>query len=68
LPRCSEGTVKFCNTKSRKPSLTVEGPNEISNVPEGKKQFKLILENNSVSETDAVYLLKVDNRTDLITL
>jgi hypothetical protein len=43
-PDVPKAQLSFATQRVRKPSLTVEGPNEISNVPEGKKEFKLTRE------------------------
>ncbi|MDO7171829.1 LamG-like jellyroll fold domain-containing protein [Mariniflexile sp. AS56] len=56
--------LSFATQKVEVPLLSVEVA-DISNVSEyNNAEFKLLLENNSVTETDATFLLKIDNTTN----
>ncbi|PXY46028.1 laminin G [Flavobacterium hydrophilum] len=56
--------LTFATQKVEVPVLTVTD-NDMSNIVEGKNaEFELKLENNSMSGSDANYLLKVDNTTN----
>lgn len=60
-PTIEKAPLSFATQRVEVPKLSVEVAN-ISNVLAGKKaEFKLILENNSTTETDAVFRLNVDN-------
>ncbi|SNR71632.1 LamG-like jellyroll fold domain-containing protein [Lutibacter flavus] len=64
LPEGLREQLSFATQRVEVPLLSVEVA-EIGNVLEGRNaEFELILENNSVSGTDAVFLLKVDNLTN----
>ncbi len=56
--------LNYATQKVEVPVISVKTAN-ITNVPAaGVAEFELILENNSVSETDADYKLKIDNTTN----
>lgn len=63
-PDDTKAQLSFATQKVEIPLLSVEIA-DISNVPESKNaEFSLLLQNSSASETDATFLLKIDNTTN----
>jgi hypothetical protein len=63
-PDDTKAQLSFATQKVEVPLLSVKIA-DISNVPESKNaEFTLLLQNSSASETDATFLLKIDNTTN----